>query len=88
MDFKNVNGLERMLGMCCEGNDNELDYCYFNSEWGDEEMIDEWGEEIYKSYIELYDKISLVGMVCYESDMWGEFRFELENNEIKLIFKD
>jgi hypothetical protein len=88
MDFKNVNGLERMLGMCCEGNDSELDYCFLNSEWGDEEMIDEWGEEIYESYIELYDKISLVGMVCYESDKWGEFRFELENNEIKLIFKD
>ena len=39
-------------------------------------------------WIELYDKIKLMGVVWYESDEWGEFRFELENDEIKVIFKD
>ena len=88
MDFKNVIGLESMLGMCCEGNDSELNYCFMNGEWGDEELIDEWGEEIYKSYIELYDKINLMGVVWYESNKWGDVRFELENEEIKVIFGD
>jgi len=88
MEFKNVNGLEEMLGMCCEGNDSELNYCFLNDEYGDESLIDEWGEEIYESYIELYDKIKLMGVVWYESDEWGKFKFELENDEIKVIFED
>ena len=77
-----------MFGMCCEGNDSELDYCYLNEEYGDEDLIDEWGEEIYESYNELYEKIKIMGVVFYESDEWGEFTFELEDDKIKVIFKD
>ena len=29
-----------------------------------------------------------MGVVWYESDEWGEFRFELENDEIKVIFEN
>jgi hypothetical protein len=90
VDFKNVDGLEEMLGMCCEGNDSELDYCYLNEEYGMENMIDEWGSEIFESYSELFNKLKGVDYWEYESNDWGKFRFELDKSDlmIKVIFKD
>jgi hypothetical protein len=90
MDFKNVNGLERMLGMCCEGNDSELSYCYLNEEYGIENCIDEWGSEIFESYSELFMLLRNVDYWDYKSNNWGNFRFELDRRDlmIKVIFGD
>jgi len=90
MLFKNVIGLEEMLGMCLEGNDSELDYCYLNEEYGMENYIDDWGEEINKSYNELISLLIGFNSWDYESKKWGNFRFELDRKDliVKVIFKD
>ena len=86
LKIKNVKGLEEMLCMCCEGNDSELDYCYLNDEYGDEELIEDWGNNVFKSYNELLSILNENNVYEYESKEYGKFKFELENNEIKVIF--
>ena len=90
MLFKNVIGLEEMLGMCLEGNDSELDYCYLNKEYGMENMIGEWGSDLFESYNELISLLKGFNSWDYESKEWGKFRFELDRRDlmIKVIFKD
>jgi hypothetical protein len=85
--IKNVNGLEEMLSMCLEGNDSDLNYCYLNEEYGDNDLIEDWGLDINKAYNELYSILSENNILDYKSEKWGEFKFELEeNNIIKVYF--
>ena len=84
--IKNVKGLNEMLGLSLEGNDSELDYCYLNEEYGDGNLIDEWGLDINKAYNELYSILSENNILDYKSEKWGEFKFELEENDIIKVY--
>ena len=85
MEFKNVEFIEDMIMDCSEGNDSELNYCYLNDEYGDKDLVDEWGIDWYKGYKSLFKYLSKYGYLNYNN---GEFdyRFELEGDLIKLVF--
>ena len=44
------------------------------------------GNNVFKSYNELLSILNEDNVYEYESKEYGKFKFELENNEIKVIF--
>ena len=85
MKFKNVEFIEEMIMDCSEGNDSEENYCYLNDEYGDKDLIEEWSIEWYKGYKSLFKYLSKNNYLDY-NDGEKDYKFELEDDLIKLIF--
>ena len=87
MKFENVDFLELLISDVCEGNDNEGKYEYVNDEYGDDDLIEDWGEERNEGYKELFKYLSENGEIEFESKEVGSLiKFSIEDNLIRLEF--
>ena len=78
-----VKFIDDMIMDCSVGNDSELNYCFINDEYGDESLIGEWSREWYNGYWDLWVVLEKVGKIEYNNII-----LEIEDEDIKLIFKD
>jgi|Laugrespbdmm15sd_2_1035082.scaffolds.fasta_scaffold152558_2 hypothetical protein len=90
MEFKNIKFIEDVIDEWCEFG-NEEDWTYVNDEFGDPDLKSEWSMDwdesvnFYKGYKSLLKYLNKHDYLDYNKGE-GKFRFELEDDEIKLTF--